>query len=200
MEWKKIASIEYGKIVFHSIPYHALPTAVKEEFIAFTSVSYHNTRLQKKRKYYRYLLRAKTSNGQKTLWFRGTKFSPHWLEQLASHAKMYVPQQQAVLFHPVNLNSLHKTHKMIACKIGHKMQVRGSSMLINSQKFWTSLDPGKIKKRTTYSNSYLIKHTMLNQNHENFFGKKANGVCCSLLWFIFHLTYCVYQSKTWETT
>ena len=24
MEWKKIATIEYGKIVFHSIPYHAL--------------------------------------------------------------------------------------------------------------------------------------------------------------------------------
>ena len=24
MEWKKIASLEYGKILFHSIPYHAL--------------------------------------------------------------------------------------------------------------------------------------------------------------------------------
>ena len=24
MKWKKIASMEYGKIVFHSIPYHAL--------------------------------------------------------------------------------------------------------------------------------------------------------------------------------
>ena len=24
MEWKKIASMEYGKIVFHSIPYFAL--------------------------------------------------------------------------------------------------------------------------------------------------------------------------------
>ena len=24
MEWKKIASMEYGKIVFHSIPDHAL--------------------------------------------------------------------------------------------------------------------------------------------------------------------------------
>ena len=24
MEWKKIVSMEYGKIVFHSIPYHAL--------------------------------------------------------------------------------------------------------------------------------------------------------------------------------
>ena len=23
MEWKKIVSMEYGKIVFHSIPYHA---------------------------------------------------------------------------------------------------------------------------------------------------------------------------------
>ena len=27
MEWKKIASMEYGKIVFHSIPYHALVVA-----------------------------------------------------------------------------------------------------------------------------------------------------------------------------
>ena len=25
MEWKKIASMKYGKMVFHSIPYHALP-------------------------------------------------------------------------------------------------------------------------------------------------------------------------------
>ena len=25
MEWKKIASMEYGKIVFNSIPYHAMP-------------------------------------------------------------------------------------------------------------------------------------------------------------------------------
>ena len=25
MEWKKIKSMKYGKIVFHSIPYHALP-------------------------------------------------------------------------------------------------------------------------------------------------------------------------------
>ena len=25
MEWKNIASMEYGKIVYHSIPYHALP-------------------------------------------------------------------------------------------------------------------------------------------------------------------------------
>ena len=24
MEWKKIAIMDYGKIVFHSIPYHAL--------------------------------------------------------------------------------------------------------------------------------------------------------------------------------
>ena len=24
MEWKKILSMEYGKIVFHSIPYHVL--------------------------------------------------------------------------------------------------------------------------------------------------------------------------------
>ena len=28
MEWKKIASMEYGKIFFHSIPYHALLIAV----------------------------------------------------------------------------------------------------------------------------------------------------------------------------
>ena len=25
MEWKKIASIEYVKIIFHSIPHHAMP-------------------------------------------------------------------------------------------------------------------------------------------------------------------------------
>ena len=30
MEWKKIASMEYGKIVFHSIPYHALVVGVVE--------------------------------------------------------------------------------------------------------------------------------------------------------------------------
>ena len=29
MEWKKIASMEYGKIVFHSIPYHALLAALR---------------------------------------------------------------------------------------------------------------------------------------------------------------------------
>ena len=28
MEWKKIASMEYGKIVFHSFPYHALTTGI----------------------------------------------------------------------------------------------------------------------------------------------------------------------------
>ena len=28
MEWKKIASMEYGKIVFHSFPYHALFTGM----------------------------------------------------------------------------------------------------------------------------------------------------------------------------
>ena len=28
MEWKKIASMEYGKIVFHSNPYHALLVSV----------------------------------------------------------------------------------------------------------------------------------------------------------------------------
>ena len=30
MEWKKIASMEYEKTVFHSIPYHALPGTPKE--------------------------------------------------------------------------------------------------------------------------------------------------------------------------
>ena len=29
MEWKKIGSMEYGNIVFHSIPYHALPNSIK---------------------------------------------------------------------------------------------------------------------------------------------------------------------------
>ena len=29
MEWKKISSIEYGKILFHSIPSHALPGGLK---------------------------------------------------------------------------------------------------------------------------------------------------------------------------
>ena len=28
MEWKKIASMEYGKIAFHSIPYHALTASM----------------------------------------------------------------------------------------------------------------------------------------------------------------------------
>ena len=28
MKWKKIASMEYGKIVFHSIPYHAMSTTI----------------------------------------------------------------------------------------------------------------------------------------------------------------------------
>ena len=28
MEWKKIAIMEYGKIVFHSIPYHALTASM----------------------------------------------------------------------------------------------------------------------------------------------------------------------------
>ena len=34
MEWKKIASMEYGKIVFHSIPYHALLPKHKKTTIA----------------------------------------------------------------------------------------------------------------------------------------------------------------------
>ena len=28
MEWKKIASMDYGKIVFHSIPFHTMPWLV----------------------------------------------------------------------------------------------------------------------------------------------------------------------------
>ena len=31
MEWKKIASMEDGKIVFLSIPYHVLPKAADEQ-------------------------------------------------------------------------------------------------------------------------------------------------------------------------
>ena len=34
MEWKKIASMEYGKIVFHSIPYHALVMSLVEKIWA----------------------------------------------------------------------------------------------------------------------------------------------------------------------
>ena len=43
MEWKKIASMEYGKIAFHSIPYHALVCVVQTKancifsFIALTA-------------------------------------------------------------------------------------------------------------------------------------------------------------------
>ena len=33
MEWKKIASIEYGKIVFLSISYHALPRRCVEKVV-----------------------------------------------------------------------------------------------------------------------------------------------------------------------
>ena len=33
MEWKKISSIEYGKIVFHSIPYHALQPASTQNLV-----------------------------------------------------------------------------------------------------------------------------------------------------------------------
>ena len=35
MEWKKISSMEYGKIVFHSIPYHALLNAAVSEIFSF---------------------------------------------------------------------------------------------------------------------------------------------------------------------
>ena len=31
MEWKKIASMEYGKIVFHSIPFHTMPCQARSQ-------------------------------------------------------------------------------------------------------------------------------------------------------------------------
>ena len=37
MEWKKIASMEYEKIVFYSIPYHALLLRHKVKATIFTS-------------------------------------------------------------------------------------------------------------------------------------------------------------------
>ena len=37
MEWKKISSMEYGKIVFHSIPYHAL---VLRDITSYNPTSY----------------------------------------------------------------------------------------------------------------------------------------------------------------
>ena len=37
MKWKKIASMEYGKIVFHSIPYHALPPNAQQKSAPLTS-------------------------------------------------------------------------------------------------------------------------------------------------------------------
>ena len=33
MEWKKIASIEYGKIIFHSLPYHALINCIRNRLL-----------------------------------------------------------------------------------------------------------------------------------------------------------------------
>ena len=33
MEWKKITSMEYGKIIFHSIPYHALAAALETAIV-----------------------------------------------------------------------------------------------------------------------------------------------------------------------
>ena len=35
IKWKKIAGIEYGKIVFHSISYHALPHTVEASHCSF---------------------------------------------------------------------------------------------------------------------------------------------------------------------
>ena len=52
-----------------------VPTAVKEEFIASTSVHNHTTSLQRENCY---LPRAKTSYGQKILEFRGTKFGTNF--------------------------------------------------------------------------------------------------------------------------
>ena len=49
MEWKKIASMEYGKIVFHSIPYHALQPRPHREILsrsAFTETENYDCVLQ----------------------------------------------------------------------------------------------------------------------------------------------------------
>ena len=44
-EWKKIPSTEYGKIVFHSIPYHALPVTSLMNGLRSTSLPYITTEL-----------------------------------------------------------------------------------------------------------------------------------------------------------
>ena len=71
MKITEICELELGKLIY-KIHNGLFPTAVKEEFIASTSVHNHNKRPQKKENYY--LPRSKTSYGQKTLGFRCTKF------------------------------------------------------------------------------------------------------------------------------
>ena len=51
----------------YKIHHGLVPIVEKEDFIAATSVHNHNAPPQKKGNYY--LPRAKTSYGQKTLWF-----------------------------------------------------------------------------------------------------------------------------------
>ena len=60
----KANELELGKLMY-KIHNGLVPTAVKEEFIASTSLHNHNTRLQKKENYY--LSRAKTPYGQKNI-------------------------------------------------------------------------------------------------------------------------------------
>ena len=37
MEWKKFCSMEYGKIVFHSIPFHSMPYTRDNQYEPFTA-------------------------------------------------------------------------------------------------------------------------------------------------------------------
>ena len=39
MEWKKIASMEYGKIVFHSIPHHVLCVCIVQKAYTLTNAN-----------------------------------------------------------------------------------------------------------------------------------------------------------------
>ena len=43
-KWKKIASMEYGKIVFHSIPYHALVPVDKNSYTLLLFERFSKTR------------------------------------------------------------------------------------------------------------------------------------------------------------
>ena len=45
MEWKKIASMEHGKIVLHSIPYHALLAVMLSFVRLFFSLTNQNIML-----------------------------------------------------------------------------------------------------------------------------------------------------------